>query len=748
MIDKIKFLEALEYFLGISAAIVLSLFVSLKMSNELRDPDIWLHLKTGEYIVQHKSVPHQDIFSSTLSGKVWIDHSWLVQVIFYLIFRIGGPDNLIFLTSFIVVLAFIFLLFSIEEEYRLNAVIISLFFLTVWSSQIRYNIRPENFSILFFSIFLLALTRLLNTRWIFILPLIQLLWVNCHGFFILGPLLVGIFVAGQALKQSAILPWEWNTIGILDRQSYRRLIAVFLLTCLVSFINPYSYEGVLYPLKIVTDFNQKSGIFHKNIVELLPTWEFTKRFHVDLSTYFIFAILSFASFLMNFRSLNVSYLAMWLIFFGISVTVNRNLLFFTFIAFAITSENLINRFKSSKFHIAKKFFKKIIILINIMVLLFIILKIANYGFALLHNSYYIFEENRFKSSFMGISSRAYPEEATDFIIANNLPDNIFNMFNYGSYLIYRVFPKRKVFLDGRTELYGEDFFKDYLKILDVDAETIGRLFKKYKINTVFVSEIGDEKPAHLCKYLFDNPHWVLVYFDKNSFIFLRNIPKNKALINKLKIDLRKWQPPKIDLDKFGLRNIFPEPYLKRAWNFYHLGLFEQATQEVKETLRVDPGSYEAYSILGLIYLRKNLFDLAFENLRLAYIYSPLDDETLKGLGELYLATDKPKPALSIFKILNKSRPNSAEVHYFLGKSYAQTGQIKLAEKSFKEAIKISPNSDNAYKELGILLYQNKEYKEAAKLYKDAIKKGLDYRYFYKRLSALYKKTHTEKTLPK
>ena len=720
MSDKNKTWDIIEYFLGITAFIILFLFIHLSMSYELQDPDIWLHIKTGEYIVQHQSIPQTDIFSSTVPGKEWIDHSWLVQVIFYLVFHFAGPDNLILLSVVLLLAAFLFLFFSIYRSRRHLTLGVAILAITILASRIRFNIRPENFSILFFSLYLFILARHINTKWIFLAPLIQLFWVNCHGFFIIGPLLVGVFVLVEKLKRLKILPWEWAKVQPLDNQSYKNLILVFLLMCLVSFINPYGYKGVVYPFSVTFNSIGKLNISYEHIQELLPIWRLNYN---TVSAYYILAIISLLFFLLNFKRINLAYLLSWLLFLGISFQVNRNVIFFNFIAFFVINDNLIKMFNINKFSFFEKHFGKSIYLFKYLILLAIIFCFSRSSQSVLNSSYYVSEENSFKSALLGITANEYPDKAIDFLIKNELPANLFNQFNYGSYLIYRVYPKKRVFIDGRTEVYGENFLKDYRRILYINEDTINTLFEKHGINTVFICgkalDIGD-----LSAYFFHKPDWALIYFESDGIIFVRNAPQNIKLVEKLKIDLSKWQVPKVDLDKMGLGKIFPEEYLKRAWLFYYFGLYEQAVSEAKQALRILPSSPDAYNIIGRVYINQKLYDRAFEFLRLAKIYNPNYKETLISLGQLYKETNEFNKALEIYKKLIKLNPYFAEGYYLLGQLYNQMSDQKLAIKSMRLAIKLNPYVTKYYKELHDILYKNKDLQGASQVDKDATDSGV------------------------
>lgn len=722
ILDKYKVLSRIEYILALAAVVGLFMFVYLNMSYELKDPDIWLHLKTGEYIAQHGDVPKTDVFSSALAGKEWIDHSWLVQVIFYLVFHFGGADNLILLSAVIVTMTFLLLFLTIykgREYLVLNA---ALLFIAIFASRQRFNIRPENFSILFFAFYLFILTKRTQTNWVFLLPFVQLAWVNCHGFFILGPLLLGVILLAEALKRTEMLPCKWSETGLLDKRACQNLTAVFLLACLACFINPYGYNGVIYPLKV---FLSSGGnrVFYNNIVELTPTWVNFRAF----SAYYLLIALSLGVFILNLKRINLAYFIMWSVLLTISLPVNRNIIFFNLFAFLTASEGLTG-LRNNKTEMIERFFGKSLNLMKYLLKFSIIAILILWGVrnnnAIARSRYYIFDEYRLKSSLLGTAAGRYPDKAADFILKHDLPQNIFNMFNEGSYLIYRLYPDKKVFIDGRTELYGADFFNNYQKILAADKEAINNSFKKYGVNTVLLTSVGPET-GDLYGYLSSSREWTVVYLDSDSLIFLKDAPENKALIGRLKVDFKKFKSGEADLDKIGLRNVFPEPYINRAWMLYYLGLDEAATKEAKEALRVLPSCSDAYNIIGRIYLRQKSYEKAFETLRLASIYGPFNTQTLISMGSYYTQTDKYEDAVKVYKKLVKTSPRFAEGFYLLSRAQDTLKDTKSALRNMRTAVKLGPFISRYYKGLGELLQKNNDFKGAIEVYEDAINKGLD-----------------------
>lgn len=692
LLKKYASAGVLEYLLGIAVLVAIFMYVQLNMSAELHDPDVWLHIKTGEYILQHKAVPQVDVFSAALSGKAWIDHSWLVQVIYYSIFRFLGADNLIFFSAALIVISFFILFFCAYRRKKDLTLCVAMLFLAALASKIRFNIRPENFSILFFSLFLFVLSRWKDTRRIHLLALIQVFWVNCHGFFIAGPFLVLVFYLAERIK-----PY-----GTRSRDTCKNLLITFFLVCAANFINPYGYKGALYPLWVIASSGGKSNVVYGYIQELLPTW----RYFRILGAYYVLAILSVIVFFLNFRRINIAYFILWLASLSASLCINRNVLFFNFIAFLAITDGIING-EAGKLKAINKTNGKIISLSKFAILSAIIAYLSIQNFSMLNNRYYVFDEARSKSTLLGIDTKRFPDKAADFILQNHLKGNIFNLFNYGSYLIYRLSPQNKVFIDGRTELYGEEFFKNYQRTLASNKTSLEDALNKYSINIAVLYGHGLDIGG-LGKYFIGNPQWQLVYFSADTLIFVKDNPENIEVIDKCKVELAKWKVPKADPEKMGMKNVFPEPYLKRAWMFYELGFKDLAVAEAKEALRILPSASEAYNILGMVYTDKKLNKRAYENLRLARIYGPATRETLTSLGDFYMSTERFSDAVKIYKNLVRLNPYLPEAYYLLSRGYSRTGQKKEAVKCMKKAAALNPYSEKYATDLKDLLAKIKK----------------------------------------
>ena len=158
-----RFWRNLSTTLGWLAIGMLFALITFTSSLEIKDLDLWLHLRMGWWICHHGFVPNYDVLSCTISGKPWVNHEWLFQVLVYLVQKANGFNGLISMQSLVVALTFLVLLFlGYSRERQWLSVCTLLMVLMVYES--RFTIRPDIFSLLFFVLDIFILSMYTNRR--------------------------------------------------------------------------------------------------------------------------------------------------------------------------------------------------------------------------------------------------------------------------------------------------------------------------------------------------------------------------------------------------------------------------------------------------------------------------------------------------------------------------------------------------------------------------------------------------------
>ncbi len=719
-----NFWKKIDRILGLLplAAIFAVLVVSANI--EIKDLDLWLHIAMGRFITLHRFVPSVDVLSCSIAGAPWVNHEWLFQVIVYNIFNAWGSQGLIMMQVVVVALTMLLLLCLGYDKKRQLLTTVMLFIVYMIYQQ-RFTIRPDLYSLLFFTIYIFVLSLHIDKKWATpVLFIVQILWSNMHGFFFFGPLFILIGIVSEWIRRNVNLPYEWNESGKLSDDEYSRIKRIFFFVILACLFNPLFVKGAWYPISVFFSLSGENKIFFKHIQELKQPVTGATLFSQSHYLYYKMMIaLSFVSFIFNRRRIDVSALLFWLVFLVFSLKAMRNTPFFAFAAYLVFITNIINinpddiipiRFTQKRFQYLTTTLLKILFL----------LWIFGYYQAISLRSYYDFEKYELKSEFGGISQRSYPDKAVDFLVENKIKGNFFNDFNSGAYLLGRTHPDIKVFIDGRTEVYGGDFFRKYRDIWDHgNVELFEDVVKQHQITGALLNSSRQFIPKKILKYLYEHKDWKVVYFNYDAVIFLKNVEANRGTIERFEIDLAKWEAPKSNLFRIGTLRVRPyQPYY-RAYTLESLGIDGAALRELEETIRIDPFYADAHDLAGKIYAGREEYNEAFEHFRIAVTASPRNKEMRHNLALSYFDLEKYEGAVRQYKTITSMWPRDPKGYFLMTKNYVMDGKYDQAIEALTQAHQLSPQDVKDPLELGDMMFERKAYPEAKAAYLMALETG-------------------------
>lgn len=504
-----KYLNAILAILVFSCIFSIS-FYAIRTSN-----DEWWHLKTGEYIIQHKfKLPKYDIFTYTAKDLEWVNHEWLSQVIFYSIYFISGLKGLIFFKSLVIVASFVILFFAIQK--RAKNIYIALFVTLLAGLTSRHTLypRPPIFSYLLMSIFLYFLYDIeengMKKVYYFLFPILMILWSNLHGGAILGILLTAFFTVNAFLKK--LIKSKETKPQVLH------FIIIFLLTAIASLINPFGYKIHLLTFKVMQD-----RFLVEHIGELKsPDFHYTYFYEMMI----LLLLIAFAT---SLKMPTFTDIILILFFLHQSLNYVRHLPLFGIASASILGKhlsiswrNLLNAIEARSAFFSKsvnsfliKHSDKIIFSLSIIFIFVFVIFIE--GQWLLNYEALVGPGYRIKD---------YPVKAAEFILLNDFHGNMFNEINFAGYLIWRLYPKHLVFTDNRFDIFGSKFLPDFFTIMGVQPGW-EQVLEKYKINFIIT-----DRNSTLKKVLDKTDSWVHVYEDYGYAIYVKNIPENQLLISR------------------------------------------------------------------------------------------------------------------------------------------------------------------------------------------------------------------------
>jgi hypothetical protein len=256
----------------------------------MADFDIWWHLRSGQLVLHNRAVPRVDVFTYTNAGQPWIDIYWLYQIVITLLYRLGGASALVVMKALAGVALVAGTLWARPRGAALwPAVVFWIPGLLVLSG--RLNERPELFTLLLLAGFLLVLGQAREQpRRLWLLPALQILWVNSHGYFMLGPLLLAAFAADLA--------WQKLRHREIPAGLARTLAGVGPAVLLACFVNPYGW-GVFRLFFQQFAKLGSHGVYRANIGEFRTIGDFISIFGVNnpyLLAFLVVLALGLASF--------------------------------------------------------------------------------------------------------------------------------------------------------------------------------------------------------------------------------------------------------------------------------------------------------------------------------------------------------------------------------------------------------------------------------------------------------------------
>lgn len=653
-----KLLRRLTVFL-----VLLTLAVFLIHSASAINQDLGRHLKVGEIIWQTGHVPTTNLFSYTNPNFPFINHHWLSEVTYYLLSVIIGIKGLIIFNAVLILAAFALVW---RLAWRLDYFIFSALAAILGAGLIleRTEIRPESFGLFLFALFLVVLDKNKEKiHWHFwsLTPLTAL-WVNLHISFVYGLVLIFFFFLDRLWQRR-------RAVYLLAKQKKieRYIAQVMLLGILAgaaSLLNPNGWRGALYPLFIFGNYGytiveNQSPFFLETLMQN-PTIIFFKTALAALA----------AVILINLGRLKLFYLLGGLLLAIMSWGAIRNFPLLGLIIVPVLVEN----FVSAREHFARYFikwekwrwrgFSRLLTLVAI----FVILSASIYAVAT--GRLYL---KLMKSEQFGLAVPTGAGAAVDFLKQNKLQGPLFNNFDIGSYLIWRLYPDYKVFVDGRPEAYPEQFLQSVYIPMQTDGATWQKYADEtYKINLVFFAHT-DQTPwgQEFLRQMASRPGWALVYLDPTVAIWLRDNAANKDLIA-----------------RFALRG-------------------DNLSQYIDKYLAGD--DFFGALRLGSFFQNVASNDLALKSFNRALELNQRAKQVWLVAGILYGAKGDNSQAQSYFDKALELDDNYLEAYLQLGKLQYQQGNFSEARRAWQKVLETEPGNEaaRAYLDnMGLIPFKN------------------------------------------
>jgi len=486
--------------------------------------DLGRHLVNGRMFWESGVIPNSNLFSYTYPEMPFINHHWLTGVVFYGVFWLGGFEALSWL--FILVNAAAFgLLFNLIRKstdiWWVAAVALGYMPLIISRSEI----RPEVFSYLLISVFIVGLYQYYHQRlaakWLWGLVLLELLWVNLHIYFIIGIGLIGLFLVAFLLA-GVTKQRQWSEIWL----SVKSLGLVLAGAALVTLVNPNGLSNAIRPFQIYGNYGYR--VLEEQSVHFLQ-----QVFPVPVLSYFYLGLVVLvASWIwVGWRVYRRRQILPWpellltVVFVVFGWIMLRNFSLFGLVGMTVVGLNLASL--SSKNWSKERLWGirgGLLIGVSMIVLML--------------NS--TFWQSRPAG---GVGLEPGVDASAKFFRQNKLTGPIFNNYDIGGYLIYYLYPQERVFVDNRPEVYPASFFQQTYIPMQENDQKWQKIDAQYRFNTIFFYRL-DLTPwaQHFLVERVKDPVWAPVFVDGRTIILVRRNEQNQSIIEQFELPAEIFKP--------------------------------------------------------------------------------------------------------------------------------------------------------------------------------------------------------------
>jgi hypothetical protein len=460
-------------------------------SRPMIDNDTWWHLRTGQWILDHHALPEADTFSYTRSGSAWYYPAWLSEVLMVEVFSIAGLPGLNLLFTGLILLTILVIFLTMRGDPYLRAAVLVL---AAGASEIYWSDRPQVFTFLFSACFFYILREFLQGRKnnLWILPILMAFWVNIHPGFAVGFIFLLLAVAGEGVR-------FLTSRGLRTPEQSRKFFWICgagLACFLVCGINPAGWKIIAYPFQTVS-----INFLQNHIME----WQSPNFHYWNAQLFLVLLLLTWTVIAFSPKAFGVSdffFLAV-VSYMGFLAWRNTNLLSIVAPAMILEYGQPILELRFPGWSPIQKVSRTQGIVNSA------VLAAATVAIAI------SVVRNNSAASMEAAVRRQIPVDAVAFLSKNPGWGRIINDYNWGSYLLWNL-PSYPVFVDGRTDLYGDDILNQFLTAINARAGW-QEILQTWDVQVVFLD------PSAPILQVLISQGWQVKYQDAQSVILLRPV---------------------------------------------------------------------------------------------------------------------------------------------------------------------------------------------------------------------------------
>jgi hypothetical protein len=491
----------------------------------LGDAGIGWHIRTGQMILASHGIPHVDPFS-TQAGQPWFAWEWLYDVFAGWLDSVAGLNGVVWFTAVVIAAVFGGTLRLLLRRGVHVVLALVLVLLAASASMVHFLARPHVVSWLFTLIWFWVLdssgkrnsaSLFRSRRMLWFLPLLMLAWVNVHGGFLVGFVLLGIYWCDALWQWTRLKPEKFDD-ALRKIQAGRRvrvLTRIGLLSAAATLVNPYGFQLHIHIYRYLSN-----RFLMDHIDEFLsPNFHYVAQ--KCFAALLLLALVALAS---KRREVEVSggLIILFAVYSGLYAT--RNIPVSSVLLVLVIGpwlSDAVDRFLERRGKVSSEnvetdplFARMQAIDFSLRGHLWPIAAIALTGWIALHGGT-LGARQLMDAHF---SPKQFPVGAVDYLEKHEADIKIVSTDAWGGYLIYRLYPRVRVVVDDRHDFYGEAFVKSYLKMVRVEPGW-DEFLQQHPARFVLAP-----KKSALANILLETPAWHSTYRDDVAVLFERSDP--------------------------------------------------------------------------------------------------------------------------------------------------------------------------------------------------------------------------------
>lgn len=642
--------------LSILSVVVFGVLLILFSFGGLSLNDFYWHLAIGKWMFATKSLLKHEIFAFAFQGKEWLNNTWLFDGVLYLIYDKSGFLGLNTLRFIVFAATYWFLFKAITVKRKLPMLLIlACFILTI--GIIRNFYRPEIAGPMFIAYFLYMLYsyKYRQSKLLWTLPPVAALWTNVHGSFTLAIILVGIFFGSELIR--AFLRNPRHIESVFQKNAYlKKYLVIFILTCGATLINPYGYRIYKFTSIMLRDVETLSNIQEWRPV---PFTDFLSITFDNRVSYVVFVWIATILIAFSASSLLGSRLR----------SARRSISFLPLEDIALLAIALVSTMQYVRGAHTLGIIATVVMLRGLGghagIRRFLenkpIISLALFALVLSQHTY----NNDAPTLNIATNKAATdPHESIEYVLSNAIQGNYINEYADGGSLIWLLYPRYHVFMDGRSaNVYDARYYWYYRNLPN---EKIFDLVVKRNNITFAIVRNGWDITGML-----EKKDWKLVFFDNTHAIYLAPVAANEELRKNAYTFL------KPTIGEETIKEICKNPEQR-----------EKLTAEIARNINEVHHPLRTYSIAS----------------QLATSCNGSQEELMRAEAYMRAAITK--------------EPENGLHYYNLGTIELKLGKDGEALKSFNHSVRTGKNKQNLTG-LGIALHNLGRYTEAEKIFRSA-----------------------------